>query len=78
LNCELILKVKTFYIRKKRNVIYIAEVFMNKIYDTKSSEELVEILKEIAENSFLTWYVNPEIMEEAVKELNMAFYEGRL
>jgi len=78
LNCELILKVKTFHIRKKRNVIYIAEVFMNKIYDTKSSEELVEILKEIAENSFLTWYVNPEIMEEAVKELNMAFYEGRL
>lgn len=44
------------------------EAFMEKIQAVKTSEELVEIWKNIAENSFLNWYVNPEIPEEAVSD----------
>jgi len=44
------------------------EVFMDKIQEAKSSEDLVEIWKDIAENSFLNWYVNPQIPEEAVDD----------
>jgi adenine-specific DNA-methyltransferase len=42
------------------------EAFMDKIQTAKTSEELVALWKEIAENSFLNWYVNPEMPEEAV------------
>lgn len=44
------------------------EAFMDKIQEAKSSEELVELWKEISKNSFLNWYVNPEIPEEAVND----------
>jgi len=44
------------------------EAFMNKIQYAESSEELVHLWKDIAENSFLNWYVNPEIPEEAIKD----------
>jgi len=44
------------------------EAFMGKIQSAKSSEELVELWKDIAENSFLNWYVNPEIPEEAIND----------
>jgi len=44
------------------------EAFMDKIQMAKTSEEIVEIWKEIAENSFLNWYVNPEMPEEAVND----------
>jgi len=42
--------------------------FMDKIQNAKTSKELVNLWKDIAENSFLNWYVNPEISEEAVND----------
>ncbi len=42
------------------------EAFMDKIQSAKTSNELLEIWKDIAKNSFLNWYVNPEMPEEAV------------
>lgn len=44
------------------------EAYMDKIQTAKTSKELVEIWKDIAENSFLNWYVNPEIPEETVND----------
>jgi adenine-specific DNA-methyltransferase len=44
------------------------EAFMERIQIAKSSEELLEIWKAMAENSFLNWYINPEMPEEAVKD----------
>ncbi|MFH1580675.1 MAG: site-specific DNA-methyltransferase [Pseudomonadota bacterium] len=44
------------------------ESFMGKIQEAKTSEELVNLWKGIAENSFLNWYVNPEMPEEAVND----------
>ena len=34
----------------------------------KSSKELLKIWREMAEGSFLNWYVNPAMPEEAVKD----------
>ncbi len=42
------------------------EVYMDKIQAAQSSKELVELWRDIAENSFLNWYVNPEVPEDAV------------
>ena len=42
------------------------ESFMDKIQSAKTSDELLEIWKDIAKNSFLNWYVNPEMPKEAV------------
>ena len=44
------------------------QAYMDKIQTAQSSEELVTLWKDIAENSFLNWYVNEEIPEEAVNE----------
>ena len=44
------------------------ESFMDKIQGTQSSEELVGIWRDIAEHSFLNWYVNPETPEDAVEK----------
>ena len=44
------------------------ETFMDKIQTAKKSKELIEIWKDIAENSFLNWYVNPEMPEKAVND----------
>jgi len=44
------------------------ETFMDKIQAAKTSKELIEIWKDMAENSFLNWYVNPEMPEEAVND----------
>ena len=44
------------------------EAYMDKIQNAKSSEELVNLCKDIAENSFLNWYVNTEMPEEAVND----------
>ena len=41
---------------------------MDKIQAVQSSDELVGLWRDIAENSFLNWYVNPEIPEDAVKD----------
>ena len=44
------------------------EAYMGKIQAAQSSEELVELWRGIAEHSFLNWYVNPEIPEDAVND----------
>lgn len=44
------------------------EDFIDKIQAAASSEELVDLWKDIAKNSFLNWYVNPEMPEEAVND----------
>jgi len=43
------------------------EAFMERIQDAKSGKELLKIWREMAEGSFLNWYVNPVMPEEAVK-----------
>lgn len=44
------------------------EAFIERIQTAKSSEELVQIWREMAESSFLNWYVNPAIPEESVND----------
>ena len=44
------------------------QAFMDKIQAAESSEALVALWQDIAENSFLNWYVNAEIPEDAVKD----------
>jgi adenine-specific DNA-methyltransferase len=44
------------------------EAFMERIQDAKTGKELLKIWKEVAEDSFLNWYVNPEVPEDAVKD----------
>ena len=44
------------------------QAYMDKIQAAQSSEELVALWRDIAENSFLNWYVNPEIPTEAVDD----------
>lgn len=43
------------------------EAFMERIQTAKTSKELLKIWQEMAEGSFLNWYVNPEMPEEAIK-----------
>ncbi len=42
--------------------------FMERIQAAVSSDELLQIWKEMSANSFLNWYVNPRIPEEAVND----------
>ncbi|MBE3138938.1 MAG: site-specific DNA-methyltransferase [Actinobacteria bacterium] len=42
------------------------EVFMDKIQSAKTSDDLLKIWKDITKNSFLNWYVNPEMPKEAI------------
>ncbi len=51
------------------------EAYMDKIQAAQSSKELVALWRDIAENSFLNWYVNPEIPEDAVNDF-IAIGEG--
>ena len=51
------------------------EVYLDKIQAAQSSKELVALWRDIAENSFLNWYVNPEIPEDAVNDF-IAIGEG--
>lgn len=44
------------------------EVFMDRIQLAKSSKDLLEIWHDIAENSFLNWYINPAMPQEAVTD----------
>ncbi|MEN6500092.1 MAG: site-specific DNA-methyltransferase [Rectinema sp.] len=44
------------------------EAFMERIQAAQSSEELMQIWREMAEGSFLNWYVNPAMPEEAVRD----------
>ncbi len=42
------------------------QAYMDKIQNVQSSEELVALWKEIAENSFLNWYVNEATPQDAI------------
>lgn len=42
------------------------EASMDKIQFAKNSNESLEIWEDVAKNSFLNWYINPEMPEEAV------------
>jgi adenine-specific DNA-methyltransferase len=44
------------------------EAFIERIQAAQSSEDLVQIWCEMAEGSFLNWYVKPEIPDEAVQD----------
>jgi adenine-specific DNA-methyltransferase len=44
------------------------DAFMDRIEAAKTSKELVKIWKDMAEESFLNWYVNPQVPEDAVKD----------
>lgn len=44
------------------------EAFMDRIQAAQNSEELLQIWREMAEGSFLNWYVNPSMPEEAVND----------
>jgi len=44
------------------------EAYMERIQVAKTSKELLNIWREMAEGSFLNWYVNPAVPEEAVKD----------
>ena len=44
------------------------QTYMDKIQDAQSSEELIALWQDIAKNSFLNWYVNEAIPQEAVED----------
>ena len=44
------------------------QAYIDKIQAAQSSEELVALWRDIAENSFLNWYVNEEVPQEAVND----------
>ena len=44
------------------------QVYIDKIQASQSSEELVVLWQEIAENSFLNWYVNEAMPQDAVQD----------
>jgi adenine-specific DNA-methyltransferase len=44
------------------------EAFMDRIKAAETSKELMKIWLEMAEDSFLNWYVNPKIPEDALKD----------
>ena len=57
----------------KENFVYFElkeynQTFADKIQAAQSSEELVRLWRDIAENSFLNWYVNAEVPEDAVED----------
>ena len=43
------------------------EAFMERIEAVKTSKEILKLWKEMAEDSFLNWYVNPEVPEDAIE-----------
>ena len=44
------------------------QTYIDKIQAAQSSEELIALWRDIAENSFLNWYVNAEMPEDAVND----------
>ena len=44
------------------------EAFMERIQSAQTSEELIEVWKAMAEGSFLNWYVNSQMPEQAVND----------
>ena len=46
--------------------------YIDKIQDAKSTDELLNLWKDISKNSFLNWYVNHKRPEEAIKDFIQA------
>ena len=44
------------------------EAFLHRIEEAQTTKELIGIWNEMAEGSFLNWYVNPQVPEDAVKD----------
>lgn len=44
------------------------EAFMDLIQAAATSQELLKIWRNMAEGSFLSWYINPRVPEEAIKD----------
>ena len=44
------------------------QIYIDKIQSAQTSEELVALWQDIAENSFLNWYVNEQMPQDAVKD----------
>ena len=44
------------------------QTYMDKIQSVQSTEALVALWREIAENAFLNWYINSEVPEEAIND----------
>lgn len=44
------------------------EAYMDRIQAAETGEELLRIWEDMAENSFLKWYVRPDMPEEAVED----------
>jgi adenine-specific DNA-methyltransferase len=44
------------------------EAFIERIQNAQSSRELLKIWQGMAESSFLNWYINPKMPEEAIKD----------
>ena len=44
------------------------ETFMDRIKDGQSSDELLKIWHDMAESSFLKWYINPSLPEDAIND----------
>ena len=44
------------------------QTYIDKIQTARSSEELVALWRDIAENAFLNWYANPEVPEAAIND----------
>jgi len=44
------------------------EVFIDRIQKANNTEELIQIWHDMAESSFLKWYVNPEAPEDAIQD----------
>ncbi|HOZ37315.1 MAG TPA: site-specific DNA-methyltransferase [Anaerolineaceae bacterium] len=43
------------------------QAFLDRIKDAENSSDLLQIWQEMAENSFLNWYVNPKLPEDAIR-----------
>ncbi len=64
---------KVIEINKCDNFIYCElmqynQTYINKIQAAQTAEELVDLWKDIAENSFLNWYINSEVPQDAVDD----------
>lgn len=44
------------------------QAFLDRIQGAENSDELLQIWQEMAENSFLNWYVNPKVPEDAIND----------
>ena len=44
------------------------EAYIDTIQSSKTSDELIEVFKDISTNSFLKWYINPEAPEDALSD----------